>query len=64
MENRKETLARVLRFAKPYRWYLLAALVSAVLSVSLTLYAPVLIGRGMTRSSRPAKCILTTCCQF
>ena len=47
MENRKETLARVLRFAKPYRWYLLAALVSAVLSVSLTLYAPVLIGRGI-----------------
>ena len=38
MENRKEALARVLRFAKPYRWYLLAALVSAVLSVSLTLY--------------------------
>ena len=55
MENRKETLARVLRCAKPYRWYLLAALVSAVLSVSLTLYAPVLIGRGIDQIVAPGK---------
>ena len=55
MENRKETLARVLQFAKPYRWYLLAALVSAVLSVSLTLYAPVLIGRGIDQIVAPGK---------
>ena len=55
MENRKETLARVLRFAKPYRWYLLAALVSAVLSVSLTLYAPVLIGWGIDQIIAPGK---------
>lgn len=55
MENRKETLARILRFAKPYRWYLLAALVSAVLSVSLTLYAPVLIGRGIDQIIAPGK---------
>lgn len=55
MENRQETLARVLRFAKPYRWYLLAALVSAVLSVSLTLYAPVLIGRGIDQIIAPGK---------
>ena len=55
MENRKETLARVLLFAKPYRWYLLAALVSAVLSVSLTLYAPVLIGRGIDQIIAPGK---------
>ena len=55
MENRKETLARVLRFAKPYRWYLLSALVSAVLSVSLTLYAPVLIGRGIDQIIAPGK---------
>lgn len=55
MENRKETLARLLRFAKPYRWYLLAALVSAVLSVSLTLYAPVLIGRGIDQIIAPGK---------
>lgn len=55
MENRKETLARVLRFAKPYRWYLLATLVSAVLSVSLTLYAPVLIGRGIDQIIAPGK---------
>ena len=55
MENRKETLARVLRFAKPYRWYLLAALVSAGLSVSLTLYAPVLIGRGIDQIVAPGK---------
>ena len=55
MENRKETLARVLRFAKPYRWYLLAALVSAVLSVSLILYAPVLIGRGIDQIVAPGK---------
>ena len=55
MENRKETLARVLRFAKPYRWYLLAALVSAVLSISLTLYAPVLIGWGIDQIIAPGK---------
>ena len=47
MENRSEILGRILRFAKPYRWYLVAALLCAVLSVSLGLYAPVLFGRGI-----------------
>ena len=53
--KQKRNPCKVLRFAKPYRWYLLAALVSAVLSVSLTLYAPVLIGRGIDQIIAPGK---------
>ena len=55
MENRSEILGRILRFAKPYRWYLVAALLSAVLSVSLGLYAPVLIGRGIDQILAPGQ---------
>lgn len=46
MKN-KGLLKRLLRFTKPYLHYLAAALVFAVISVSLTLYAPVLTGRAI-----------------
>ena len=38
MEKRSDILKRILSFSKPHLWYLAAGLVSAVLSVSLTLY--------------------------
>ena len=44
---RKQILKRVLAFSKPYAGYLVLALVSAVVSVGMTLYAPILIGRGI-----------------
>ena len=44
---RKQILKRVLTFSKPYSGYLILALVSAVVSVGMTLYAPILIGRGI-----------------
>ncbi len=55
MEKRSDILKRILSFAKPHLWYLAAALVSALLSVSLTLYAPILIGRGIDEILEPGK---------
>jgi ATP-binding cassette subfamily B protein len=43
----KSVLRRILQYTKPYRLYLIFALISAIISVSLTLYAPVLIGDGI-----------------
>lgn len=43
-ELRTPVLRRVLRYARPYWGWLLAALGCAVLSVSLNLYTPILIG--------------------
>lgn len=40
----KPTLKRVLRYISAYRFYLAASLIFAVLTVALTLYAPVLTG--------------------
>ncbi|NMA66990.1 MAG: ABC transporter ATP-binding protein [Clostridiaceae bacterium] len=40
-------LKRIMKFAKPYIYYLILALVLALISVSTTLYAPILIGRGV-----------------
>ena len=50
MENKKLSAAplkSVLLYAKPYIAYLVLGLVFAVISVSLTLYAPILTGRGI-----------------
>ena len=35
---------RLFSYTKPYKLYLLGAISSAVLSISLTLYGPILIG--------------------
>ncbi len=45
--KRKETLGKVLRFLKPYRAYLLITVAMAFITVILTLYLPILIGRAV-----------------
>ena len=40
---KRKTLLRILRFARPHMAYIVLSLVMAVASVSMTLYAPVLI---------------------
>lgn len=44
---RKQTLRRILLLIRPYGHYLALSLIFAVVSVALTLYAPVLIGDGV-----------------
>ena len=46
MKN-KSTVSKILSKIKPYTGYLLLALLSAVISVSLTLYIPVLTGQAI-----------------
>ena len=43
----RSVLKRLLRYAKPHAAFLLMALVSAIISVSLTLYGPILVGRAV-----------------
>ena len=42
-------VGRLLRFTRPYLGYLILALVSAVIQISMTLLAPVLIGDAIMR---------------
>lgn len=42
-----KTLKRILSYVKPYGFYLTAALLFALISVALTLYAPILIGNAV-----------------
>lgn len=44
VEMKKSLLKRVFSFVRPYRIFLLGAIVSAVISVAFTLLAPVLVG--------------------
>ena len=46
MKN-KSTVSKILSKIKPYAGYLIIALISAIISVSLTLYIPVLIGQAI-----------------
>lgn len=46
MKN-KSTVSKILSKIKPYTGYLILALISAIISVSLTLYIPVLIGQAI-----------------
>ena len=46
MKN-KSTVSKILSKIKPYTGYLIIALISAIISVSLTLYIPVLIGQAI-----------------
>lgn len=45
--NTKQVFMRILRYIKPYRIYLVGAIVSAIISVALALFNPILIGRGI-----------------
>lgn len=44
---KKSVLNRLMRYTKPYTGFLLGALFSAILNISLTLYGPILIGRAI-----------------
>lgn len=44
---RKHTVSKILRFAKPHIKYFIFAIISAIISVSLTLYIPVLVGNAI-----------------
>ncbi|BDF58878.1 sugar ABC transporter ATP-binding protein [Christensenellaceae bacterium] len=43
----KTVIKRLLRYLKPYRGFLVFAVISAVVNVAMTLWAPVLIGRAV-----------------
>lgn len=51
----KQTIKRILSFTKPCRVYLVLALASAVLSVSGSLYAPIIIGRAIDHIIGPGQ---------
>lgn len=43
----REVIKRILNYTKPYKIYLLGAIISAVISVLMALFNPILIGRGI-----------------
>ena len=47
MKKNKGTVGKVLKLIGPYKYLLLLSLVFAMISVALTLYAPILIGDGV-----------------
>ena len=55
MEKRRDVLKRLLQFCFPHIQYLTGAMLFALLSVSLTLYTPVLIGQGIDCILEPGK---------
>lgn len=57
-EKQKETLIKVLKYMKPYRWLVVLTILMAAASVALTLYLPVLTGNAvdwLTSLISPAK---------
>ena len=53
--NRKDTLKSVLGLIKPYMPYLILSMLLAVISVGLTLYAPILIGKAIDMVTKAGK---------
>ena len=51
----KETLRKVLKSIRPYRWYLIASIVLAAVTVILTLYIPILVGEAIDHIVAPGK---------
>ncbi|NLI89277.1 MAG: ABC transporter ATP-binding protein [Epulopiscium sp.] len=45
--NTRQAFMRILSYTKPYRLYVVGALLSAIISVALTLFNPILIGRAI-----------------
>jgi len=45
--NKNSILYRLLSYTKPYKIYLFGAILSAIISISLTLYGPILIGNAI-----------------
>ncbi len=52
---KKSVLNRLMRYAKPYWIFLVGALVSAIIHISLTLYGPILIGKAIDKIFGPGK---------
>ena len=46
-EKQKETLIKVLKYMKPYRWLVVLTILMAAVSAALTLYLPVLTGNAV-----------------
>ena len=46
-EKQKQTLKRVLSYISQYKVWVILSLILAVITVAATLYAPVLLGRGV-----------------
>ena len=47
MNARKDTLKKVMRYIKRYRFFILLSLLCAVISVVLSLYIPILTGEAI-----------------
>ena len=63
-EKKTETLSRVLKYVRPHRWLILLDLLTALLSVTIMLYIPILIGRaidGITGKGQVDFVLLTEC---
>ncbi len=45
--DKKPVLGRILKYTKPYTAYLILSFISAIISVAMSLYAPVLVGEGI-----------------
>ena len=45
--DKKPVLGRILKYTKPYTAYLMLSFISAIISVAMSLYAPVLVGEGI-----------------
>ena len=55
MTNSKDTIRRILLYIRPYRLQLILSLIFAVISVALTLYAPILIGNVVDLIAGPGQ---------
>ena len=55
MTNSKDTIRRILLHIRPYRLQLILSLVFAVISVALTLFAPILIGNVVDLITGPGQ---------
>ncbi len=50
-DKSRETLKRILNYIKQYKWAVVCSLILAMITVALTLYVPILIGRAVDRAA-------------
>ena len=53
-------IKRLLKYTKPYRGFLIGAILCALISVTLTIFAPILIGNAIDYIIGPDNCLLYT----
>ena len=46
-EKQKETLIKILRYINKYTWHIIISVILAILTVTLTLYVPILVGKAI-----------------